>query len=54
MELTEMPLSQLSENTANPRVISDAKLDKLVEPCLSPYALDDLIAQTTAIEEGGE
>ena len=34
MELTEMPLSQLSENTANPRVISDAKLDKLVESIL--------------------
>ena len=54
MELTEMPLSQLSENVSNPRTITDTKLERLVEPCLSPYALDDLIAQTTAIEEGDD
>ena len=34
MELTEMPLSQLSENASNPRTITDAKLERLVESIL--------------------
>ncbi len=34
MELTEMPLSQLSENVSNPRTISDTKLERLVESIL--------------------
>nr|DAO98888.1 MAG TPA: ParB protein [Caudoviricetes sp.] len=34
MELTEMPLSQLSENVSNPRTITDAKLERLVESIL--------------------
>lgn len=34
MELTEMPLSQLSENVSNPRTITDTKLERLVESIL--------------------
>ena len=34
MELTEMPLSQLSENVSNPRTITDTKLGRLVESIL--------------------
>ena len=34
MELTEMPLSQLSENVSNPRTNTDTKLERLVESIL--------------------
>lgn len=34
MELTEIPLSQLSENVSNPRTITDTKLERLVESIL--------------------